>query len=62
MLIFLDFSPEKDTEVYADNRTSTFKCCWSFVGEEARSMDVVAEYQNERRFFRTTSCCGICYR
>ena len=35
MLIFLDFSPEKDTEVYADNRTSTFKCCWSFVGEEA---------------------------
>ena len=40
---------------YDDNRLSTFECCWSFKGEEARSMNALAEYQNERTFFAQIS-------
>ena len=37
--------------MYVDNRTSTFECCWSFQGSEVRSMNALAEYQNEKLFF-----------
>ena len=45
------FRPEKDTEVYADDRVSTFECCWTFKREEARAMNPIAEYQSEKQFF-----------
>ena len=51
LFIFIDFSPEKDTEVYADNRSSTYECLWTFKRQEACLMNALAEYQNERRFF-----------
>ena len=49
LFFFFNFSPDKDTEMYVDNRTSTFEFCWSFFGKEARSLNALA--QNERLFF-----------
>ena len=37
--------------MYVDNCTSTFECCWPFYGVEARSMNALAEYENEKMFF-----------
>ena len=51
MLIFFFISVLKDTEVYVDNCTSTFECCWPFYGVEARSMNALAKYENEKTFF-----------
>ena len=51
IMFVTDFRPEKETEMLFDRCASTFVCCWHLCEEEARSLTVLPEYQNERMFF-----------